>query len=272
MAVDLAIVIVSYNARPELERCLHSLHGAAPALSHQIVVVDNGSTDGSPAAVRERWPAVNVLENGENIGFAGATNVGISASQSELVLLLNPDTIVPPGAIDRLVADLRAHPEAAICGPRLVDGDGRPEISFGKMITPLQEVRQKLLVRLYEWRVPPIVSLVEHRVRQAHNPDWVSGACLLARRADLDEVGLLDERFFLYTEDVDLCASVRGRGRLVRFAPAAEVLHLRGRSVRRDRAAAERAYLRSRMAFYAKHHPRWAGWLRAYLRVTGRLR
>jgi len=272
MAVDLAIVIVSYNARPDLERCLKSLHDPPPASSHQIVVVDNGSNDGSPAAVRERWPAVKVLENGENIGFAGATNAGIRASQSELVLLLNSDAIAPPGALDALVADLRAHPEAAICGPRLVDGDGRPEISFGRMISPLQEVRQKLLSRLYESRVPPIVALVERRVRQAHHPDWVSGACLLARRADLDEVGLLDERFFLYTEDVDLCASVRARGRLVRFTPAAEVIHLRGRSVQRDRAAAERAYLQSRIAFYAKHHPRWAGWLRAYLRVTGRLR
>ena len=95
---------------------------------------------------------------------------------------------------------------------------------------------------------------------------------MLARRADLDAVGLLDERFFLYTEDVDLCASVRARGRLVRFTPAAEVIHLRGRSVRRDPAAAERAYLESRIAFYAKHHPRWTNWLRAYLRLTGRLR
>jgi len=272
MTVDLAIVIVSYNARPDLERCLRSLHDPAPALTHRIVVVDNASTDGSPAGLRERWPAIDVRENRENVGFAAAVNVGIRASQSELVLLLNPDTIAPAGALDGLVADLRAHPEVAICGPRLLDGNGRPEISFGKMITPLQEVRQKVLGRLYDWRVPPIVTLVERRVRRAHNPDWVSGACLLARRADLEDVGLLDERFFLYTEDVDLCASVRARGRLVRFTPAAEVVHLRGRSVSRDRAAAERAYLQSRVAFYVKHHPGWTGWLRAYLKLTGRLR
>jgi N-acetylglucosaminyl-diphospho-decaprenol L-rhamnosyltransferase len=271
MAVDLAIIIVSYNDRPDLERCLQSLHRPAPALTHRIVVVDNGSTDGSPAAVRDDWPAVVVVENGENTGFARATNVGIRASESDLVLLLNPDTIVPPGALDALVADLRAHPEAAVCGPRLIDGDGRPEISFGPMIGPLHEVRQKLIGRLYGWRVPPIVGFVDRQVRKARYPDWVSGACLLARREDLEEVGLLDERFFLYTEDVDLCASVRARGRLVRFTPAAEVIHLRGRSVRRDRTAAEQAYLQSRIAFYAKHHPRWTGWLRAYLRVTGRL-
>lgn len=271
MAVDLTIIIVSFNVRQDLERCLQSLHDPAPALSHLIVVVDNGSGDGSPAAVRERWPAVRVIEAGGNLGFARASNVGIRASESELVLLLNCDTIVPPSSLDRLVADLRAHPEAAICGPRLVDGDHRPEISFGRMIGPLQEVRQKLLGRLYERRFPPVVRLIERRVRQAHYPDWVSGACLLARRADLDAIGLVDERFFLYTEDVDLCASVRARGRLVRFTPVAEVVHLRGRSVRRDPGLAERAYLQSRVAFYAKHHPRWAGWLRVYLRVTGRL-
>jgi GT2 family glycosyltransferase len=272
MAVDLAIIIVSYNAGPDLERCLQSLHDPAPATTHRIVVVDNGSSDGSVAAARERWPAVVVVENGENLGFARATNVGIKNSESELVLLLNPDTIAPPGALDALVADLRAHPEAAVCGPRLVDGDGRPEISFGQMISPLHEARQKLIGCLYGWRIPPIAGFIDRRVRRAHYPDWVSGACLLARRVDLEEAGLLDERFFLYTEDVDLCASVRARGRLVRFTPSAEVIHLRGRSARRDRAAAERAYLESRIAFYAKHHPRWTGWLRAYLRATGRLR
>jgi N-acetylglucosaminyl-diphospho-decaprenol L-rhamnosyltransferase len=101
--------------------------------------------------------------------------------------------------------------------------------------------------------------------------DWVSGACLLVRRADAEAVGLLDERFFMYTEDVDFCASVRARGRAVLFAPAAEIVHVRGRSRQTAPRAAEAAYRRSQVAFYEKHHPRWAAVLRFYLRVRRRL-
>ena len=113
---DLSIIIVSYNARADLERCLESLHAPAPSISHEIVVVDNQSTDGSAAAAR-RWPGVKVIEAGANLGFARANNIGIRATTGARVLLLNSDTIVPPGAIDRLVAELDRHPDAAVVGP-----------------------------------------------------------------------------------------------------------------------------------------------------------
>ena len=101
--------------------------------------------------------------------------------------------------------------------------------------------------------------------------DWVSGACLLVRRADAEAVGLLDERYFMYAEDVDFCAAIRARGRAVVFVPASQVVHLRGRSVASRPRATEMAYRRSQLAFYAKHHPRWAPVLRAYLKLRGRL-
>jgi GT2 family glycosyltransferase len=112
---------------------------------------------------------------------------------------------------------------------------------------------------------------VERATRREHLVDWVSGACLLVRRTDAEAAGLLDERFFLYTEDVDFCAAVRARGRGVLFTPAAEVVHLGGRSRATIAADANRAYRRSHLAFYEKHHPRWAAILRAYLRVKGQL-
>jgi GT2 family glycosyltransferase len=101
--------------------------------------------------------------------------------------------------------------------------------------------------------------------------DWVSGACLLVRRADAEAVGLLDERYFLYTEDVDFCAAIRARGRRILFTPAAQIVHLRGRSRQTAPGPSEKAYRRSQIAFYEKHHPRWAPWLRLYLRLKGRL-
>ncbi len=143
---DVAIVIVSYNARADLERCLASLHDAAPAASHEIVVVDNASTDGSVSAAR-RWPAVRVIESKTNRGFASANNLGIRTTVSRNVLLLNSDTIVPAGAIDRLLAALDRHPDAAVVGPRLIDGSGQAELSFGAMINPLNELRQRRLMR-----------------------------------------------------------------------------------------------------------------------------
>jgi len=267
---ELSIIIVSYNTREDLERCLSSLATAPPSTTHEVVVVDNASTDGSPEAVSAGHPEVRLLALERNVGFGPANNAGIRATSAPLLLLLNSDTTVPAGAIDRLVADLRAHPEVAIVGPRLVDADGRPEISFGAMMGPASDARQKLLGRLYARGWAAAVRRVERLARTAHYPDWISGACMLARRADLEAVGLFDERFFLYTEDVDLCAGVRARGRRVRFTPEAEVTHLRGQSGRHDRQAVSRASVESRVAFYRKHHPRWVPALRLYLRLTGR--
>jgi hypothetical protein len=270
-APELAIVIVSYNARGDLEACLGSLAAAPPAVPHEILVVDNASNDGGPAMIRDRWPSVRLLPQSRNLGFAAGCNVGIRASAAGLILLLNGDTLVPPHAIDRLVDRLRASDEVAVAGPRLVDAEGLPELSFGRMISPFAELRQKILTGLLARRVGPAVARVRRLTAVERHPDWVSGACLLVRRADAEAVGLLDERYFLYTEDVDFCAAIRARGRRVLFTPAAEVVHLRGRSRAAASDAAERAYRASQLAFYGKHRPAWTPWLRAYLRLRGKL-
>jgi len=267
----LTIVIVTFNSSRDIGICLDASGRAASATPHEIVVVDNASTDGTPALVRARWPAVSVIDADKNLGFARANNLGIRATRGELVLLLNPDTVPAAGAIDTLVRMLDSDPRAAIAGPRIVRPDGRAELSFGSMIGPIAEVRQKLLTRGSEQRWPVIATLVERWCRRPSYPDWVSGACLLVRRADLERAGLLDERFFLYTEDVDLCAAVRAAGRLVRFSPEAEVTHARGASRSSARGPAEQAYRRSQIAFYEKHHPRWAPLLVQYLKLRGRL-
>jgi GT2 family glycosyltransferase len=266
-----AIVVVTFNSAKDIDACLASLTAAAAPVDFETVVVDNASSDGTAAAVRARWPGVRVLDAGGNLGFAGASNLGIRQTFGELVLLLNPDTIVRPGALGTLVAALDARPDAAVAGPRLVDAQDRPELSFGRMIGPFAELRQKLLVTGNDRGVPLLSAYVERLTQQARDVDWVSGACLLVRRADADAVGLLDERYFMYAEDVDFCAAIRARGRRVIFVPGASVVHLRGRSVSSRPRATEMAYRRSQIAFYAKHHPAWAPLLRAYLKVRGRL-
>ena len=264
--MDLSIVIVSYNARADLERCLASLHDPPPSTRHEIVVVDNASTDGSADAAK-RWPEVRVMAEPSNRGFAAANNVGIRATTGANILLLNSDTIVPAGAIDALVGVLRDHPDATVVGPRLVDRDRRAELSFGPMLSPVNEWRQKRLVRGNDRRDPAASREVERMTGKEQWPDWVSGACLLVRRTDAESVGLLDERYFMYTEDVDFCAAIRARGGRVLFTPAVEVTHLRGRSAASAPAATRAAYRRSHLAFYQKHHPALAPLLRAYHRL-----
>jgi N-acetylglucosaminyl-diphospho-decaprenol L-rhamnosyltransferase len=268
-APTLSIVIVSYNAREDLIRCLESLHAAPPSIAHDITLVDNASTDRGVDAVRARWPNVRVMVQPQNRGFAAANNVGIRATRGDLLLLLNSDAIVPAGAIDTLVERLRAHASAAAVGPRLVDTDGRVELSFGRMISPLNELRQKTIGALYAAGVSPIARWVDRVTREEHIVDWVSGACLLVTRADAEAVGLLDERYFLYTEDVDFCAALRARGKQIVYAPGAQVIHARGRSRATAPGQMNAEYRRSQIAFYEKHHPGWAPLLKAYLRLRG---
>ena len=171
------------------------------------------------------------------------------------LLLLNSDTIVPPGAVDGLVEELRRDETVAVVGPRLVDAAGRAELSFGRMIGPFNELRQKVLVRGHEKKVGVIAAFVERATNRPRFPDWVSGACLLVRRQDADAVGLLDERYFMYAEDVDFCAAIRARGRRVRFTPAVTVAHLRGRSAATARAATDAAYRQKPAGLLRKTSP-----------------
>lgn len=266
----LAIVVVTFNSAADIGACLESIPAAARHTDYEVIVVDNASPDGTAALVRDRWPHVRVLDAGGNVGFAAGNNLGIRATASELVLLLNPDAAPGHGAIDRLVAVLDAMPTVAVAGPRIVDETGRAELSHGAMIGPFAELRQKLLTHGHARHWPLIAARVERASREASFPDWVSGACLLIRRADLEHAGLLDERYFLYTEDVDLCAAVRAHGRLVRFSPEAEVVHARGASRASSPGPAGQAYRRSQLAFYRKHHPGWLPILSLYLKLRGR--
>jgi GT2 family glycosyltransferase len=265
----LDIVIVSYNTRDDLVACLASLEAARPSGRRQITVVDNASADGSGDVVRARFPAVRLIALDRNVGFGAANNVALTIVEGPLVLLLNSDTLVPPGAIDELVARLIAT-GAAAAGPRLIDADGRPEISFGRALSPFRELVQRVWVRLAASSLGVARRAVARHVGRERDVDWVTGACLLARLDAVRAAGLFDERYFLYEEDVDLCAALRARGGRVLFTPHAQVVHRRGRSVARAGGPGASHYDRSHLAYYEKHAPGWAPWLRLWLRVRGR--
>jgi GT2 family glycosyltransferase len=261
----LAIVIVNYNTKAELDNCLRSLHDHPPNASHEIVVVDNASRDGSVEMVRSTWPRVRVIALNSNVGFAAANNQGIRRTESELILLLNSDTVVPDTAIDRLIAALRDLPGASVVGPKIVDTNGQAELSYGRMIAPIVELRQKWLVRRASAKK---LTEMTSRTRRV---DWVTAACLLVGRREAEAAGLLDERYFLYFEDVDFCAAVRANGGAIYFTPMAQIVHLRGRSWRENPKATSEHYRRSQLTFYRKHHPMWAPVLSLYLGLRGKL-
>jgi hypothetical protein len=270
MTDALDIVIVNYNTRADLAACLRSLHEAPPTRPHQIVVVDNASQDGSISMVRQAWPDVRVEALATNVGFAAANNVAIRRTGAPLILLLNSDTLVPPGTIDTLCDRLiDAHATAA--GPRLIDDQGQPEVSFGAMLSPLAEALQAARVALSTRRGGFARWYVTRRTSRERIVDWISGACLLVRRDAAERAGLLDERYFMYEEDVDFCAALRADGGHILFTPRASVVHLRGRSIRTEPPTRPSAYDRAHLAFYAKHRPRWVPWIRCWKRLRGRL-
>lgn len=269
MTAGFDLVIVNYNTREDLIRCLASLTGERPSGLRRVFVVDNASTDGSVDAVRARWSDIEVVALDRNVGFAAANNVALRRATAPLVILLNADTIVPAGALDTLAERLDAS-GAVAAGPLLRDGNGRPEVSFGSMLSPLAELRQWWRQRLAASQRPAARRYIDRLVAREREVDWVSGACLAVRREAALAAGLFDERYFLYEEDVDFCAALRARGGRVVFTPQAALTHLRGQAARHTGGASRRHYDRSHLAFYEKHAPLWAALLRVWLGLRGR--
>jgi len=251
-APRLAVVVVSFEARETLLAGLGALRAHA-SLPLELVVVDNASTDGSADAVRARHPEALVIANRDNVGFARACNQGWRASRAPHVLFLNPDAEVAPGAVETLVGLLESRPAVGAAGPRTRGSDGTIQVSTGPDLTPLAELRQRRLVRGVARREARALAQAGALHAREHEPAWVSGSCLVARRTALEGVGGFDERFFLYEEDADLCRRLREAGWGIVFTPEAEVTHHLGRSMSKAPRRARLEYHRSHRLYYRKH-------------------
>jgi GT2 family glycosyltransferase len=261
--VLLSIVIVSWNTRELLSRCLESL--AASPLDNQVsatlgegvrpstevLVVDNASADGSADHVRVRFPCVKLIANTTNVGFAVACNQAIQVASGQYVVLLNPDAEVESKTLAALVSFMESHPRAGAATPMLVDSGGVLQSSC----SPAPTLRREL------WRLFHLDAIWPYAVYRMHTwsidrareVDVAQGACLILRRTALDRVGLLDERFFIYSEEVDLCQRLRRAGWRVYWVPRARVLHHGGQSTRQ---VAEAMFLRlyqGKVLYFRKH-------------------
>jgi GT2 family glycosyltransferase len=252
--MDLTLAIVSYNAREELTACLESVFASTGLGSFEVIVADNASSDGTVERLAERFPRVRVIASPENLGFGRASNLCWHEAKSSLVLFLNSDTLVPDRALDRMVELARNRPEAGAIGPRLLDPSGEIQMSFGAMPGIASELVQKLWNTGYARGKGPLRRGVRRRYSRERYVDWVSAACLLTRRDTLETVSGFDETFFMYSEDIDLCARIRATGARILFTPDVEVVHLLGRSVAKNRDRVVYESHRSRLYFYEKHH------------------
>lgn len=268
-ATRVDVVIVSWNVRDDLLQCLASV-SASRDVELRIIVVDNASADGSADAVAEHFPAVTLLRNHENLGFARAVNQGLRRGDAPWVLLLNPDTIVPADAIAGLIRRLEQLPGHALVAPRLIGGDGWPQHSA----YPFPSLRLSLLLGFGVHR------LLSRRRRAAmllegawmsdvdRDVPWVIGAVMLVRRSAIERAGDLDERFFVYAEDMEWCDRLRSAGYAIRFVPEIEVTHIGNRSgVQQFGDTRTQEYLRNTVSFARRRHGRF--WAAGFVAVNG---
>jgi N-acetylglucosaminyl-diphospho-decaprenol L-rhamnosyltransferase len=259
--VDLSIVILSWNVRDLLRQCLESvarnrpLSADHPPLATEIIVVDNASGDGSMEMVRAEFPDVRLIANQANRGYTGGNNDGIAAATGRYVMILNPDTRVLDGALTAMVAYADAHSDVGVVGPQLLNPDGSVQSSRRRFPT--------LMTGLFEstWLQPLAPRNVLRRYYVLDQPDdaiqevdWLFGACFLVRREVIQQVGALDEDFFMYSEEMDWCRRIRQAGWKVVYLPQAQVIHYGGKSS--DQVVAQRHiyFQTSKVRYFRKHH------------------
>ena len=260
--MDLSIIIVNWNTCGMLRDCLRSLAAATEGLETEILVVDNASRDGSAAMVAAEFPAIRLLAAGGNLGFARANNLALPHATGHAVLLLNPDTVCPPASLVRLFRFVHGRANVAAAGPRLVDADGRPTISWGFFPRARDHWLGCLDPRRLWLRGPLAqrVTVIPGRSDPSRTVDYVLGACFMIPRVALETLGPLDDRYFLYFEETDWCWRARGQGLDVWYCAETEITHLEGRAAEQVSRFSLRQFQLSYRLFVAKNYGRGRVW------------
>ncbi len=263
--MDLSVIIVNWNVKDLLRQCLLSVQAA------EIIVVDSASNDGSPDMVRTEFPQVRLIASPENLGYARGNNVGAAAAQGRYLFLLNPDTVVQPEALARLTAYMEARPRVGAVGPQLLWPDGSLQSSRRRFPTPGSLFWESTL--LEQWfpgnRYARRYHLADTPAQQSQRVDWVVGAAILIRREAWQQVGPIDETFFMYFEETDWCHRTALAGWEVHYLPTAQVTHYEGKSSEQVAAARTLRFQRSKLRYTRKYFGRgWAVLLRLFLWAT----
>jgi GT2 family glycosyltransferase len=263
--VKASVVILTWNSQRIIEACLSSVLRGLSAFSSEIIVVDNGSRDRTPAIVREAFPQVQLLLNRKNRGVAPARNQGMRLAQGEYIILLDDDTVVQAGALERLIDCMDAHPEVGLCGPKLIDPQGRLQLSC-RLFPTLGDKLGRRFPAPISWRIVRMAEMADWDHDTLREVDYVIGACQVIRQAALAEVGFLDERIFYGPEDVDFCLRLRQAGWRVMYNPEAVVIHEERRVTRALFSSLAWQHMWGLIYFFWKH-----GYLFSRRRLYGRL-
>lgn len=274
--IDVSIIILSWNTRQMLGQCIESIYKSINNITYEIIVVDNASSDGSTEFIEKKFPQVRLIKNKENLGFAKANNIGIRVSICRYVSLINSDVIVQDGCIEKLVEFMDKNPSAGLAGPRILNPNGSLQVSCRHFPSLWNNLCQVLgFNKLFPKSVffsEPFMKYWSHD--ETRKIDALSGCFWMVRREALDEVGLLDEDFFFYGEDIDWCRRFHNAGWNVVFYPGAEAIHYHGAS---SSNAPVRFYIEMQKAdlqYWRKHHGRLsqsAYWMIILLRQSVRL-
>ena len=256
--LDLSVVIVNYNVRDLLRECLCSVLASTTRHRLEVIIVDNCSADGSAEMVRAEFPDVQLIVSPSNDGFAAANNRGIrAAGDSRYVMLLNPDTLVPPNGLERLVAFMDQHPRAGAVGPKLIKADGSLDLACRRTF-PDPRVAfyhafalDKIFPMSREFARYNLTYLDED---QLYEVDSVVGAAMMVRTAAIEQAGLLDESFFMYGEDLDWAFRIRQQGWAVFYNPNVVIVHYKGQSSRQRSVRSIMAFYDAMVIFHRKHY------------------
>ncbi len=230
-----SIIIVNWNTAELLRNCLQSIPSTNPAGRYEIIVIDNASSDDSVAMIKREFPEIQLIENRENLGFARATNLGIRASHGEIILLLNSDAELKSDHIfDQVERFLNDHADVGIVGVSLIFPDGAPQASGGKFVSNWELFKQQVL-----FTDSPLFHRIKGQITAATSDrfypiDYVTGACLFVRRQVLDAIGLLNEHFYMYGEDMELCYRAKQHGWRSVVLPSLQAIHWKSQSTKQN--------------------------------------
>ena len=265
-AVDVSVILVSYNTKALLEPCIDRLAAALATVHSQVFIVDNASRDGSAQLLRERYGHLEIVENSANVGFGRANNQVLGQALGRYVLLLNTDAYVDPDAVTICIAYMEEHPRCGVLGTRLVGADGSLQPSCRGFPTPWNVFLLRTGLSRYFSSVRMMDDPRRH-LSEVQSCDWVPGCFYLVRRAVIDAIGLFNPRFFLYYEEVDHCVAVKKAGWEVTYFPEVTVVHLGGESAKADGDLSSQGrqisvlQAESELLFFRKHHGLAGAWL-----------
>lgn len=272
--MDLSISIASWNTKDYLRNCLKSIFDNTTDIDFEVLVVDNGSTDGSVDMVKKEFPQVCLIENERNLGYAGANNRALNKAKGRNIVIMNTDVVVMQNALEKMVCFLDANKNAGAVGCKLLGPDGKFAPAFIDNVPNLIDAfLDRILfihsIKLYLIRKGPFQKMMLNKYSRPREVDWAGGSCLMVKREVIEQAGLMDEDYFMYSEDADWCYRIGKAGWKVFSLPSAQVIHYEDQSGKQCSAKMYKQRYVSELLFYKKHYPLWKVQLYRFIAVIG---